>query len=80
MPRTIRLVLGIVLIESMLAGLWWSMLQPDETGRTHFIDASGPAQTGEIMGTAMGVVLGFAIFLFFIASAADRKRAAAKRP
>jgi hypothetical protein len=81
MSRKIRLLIAIVLVEGGLAGLWWYMLQPDPaTGRTNFINADGPAQVSQTMGTAMGVVLGFAVFLYFIASAADRRRAAAKRP
>jgi hypothetical protein len=74
MSRRVRLLLGIVLVESMLAGLWY-MLQPDERGRTQFLSPDGPAEVGRIMGTAMGAMLGLAIFLYFIASAADRRRA-----
>lgn len=83
MSRLVRLILAIALVESMLAGLWWYMLQPDPmTGRTNFIDpAAGPAEVSQMMGTAMGVVLGAAIFLFIVASAADRRKAAiARRP
>lgn len=76
MSRRVRLLLGIVLVEPMLAGLWWYMLQPDERGRTQFLSPDGPAEVGRIMGTAMGAMLGLAIFLYFIASAADRRSAA----
>ena len=74
MSRLVRMLIAIVLVEGALAYLWWYLLQPDETGRTNFVNADGPAQVGQIMGTAMGAVLGFAIFLYFVASAADRKR------
>jgi hypothetical protein len=79
MPRVVRLLIGIIVVEGALGWLWWHLLQPDATGRTHFLNADGPAEVSRIMGGAMGAVLGFALFLFFIASAADRRRKA-KRP
>lgn len=77
MSRLARLIVGLVVVEGALAYLWWQMLQPDVTGRTHFIDANGPVEVGRTMGMAMGAILGFAVFLFIIGTAADRKKAAA---
>lgn len=78
MNRIVRLVVGLTIIEGALAYLWWRLLQPDVIGRTHFIDASGPVEVSRTMGMAMGGVLGFGLFLFFVFGAAQRKKAAAR--
>lgn len=76
MNRLVRMIVAIVLVEGLLAGLWWYLLQPDPaTGRIAYDPVTGPAKLGEIMGTAMGAALGFAIFLHVIGTVAARKKA-----
>ena len=72
MTRAKRTILAVIVIELLLAGLWYYLARspgagPD-TGRV----------LGETMGTAMGVILGLSPLLYLLARSNDRK-AAAKR-
>ncbi|HEX8224818.1 MAG TPA: hypothetical protein VF605_13450 [Allosphingosinicella sp.] len=72
MTRAKRTLLVLVLIELMLAGLWYYLARspgagPD-TGRV----------VGQTMGTAMGVILGLSPLLYLFARSNDRKAAAKK--
>lgn len=72
MTRAKRTILALIVIELMLAGLWYYLARvpgagPD-TGRV----------LGETMGTAMGVILGLSPLLYLLARSNDRKAAAKK--
>jgi hypothetical protein len=71
MTRTKRTMLALILLELLLAGLWWylaDMAQSPDSAR----------EIGRTMGTVMGVVLGLSPLLYLLARSNDRK-AAAKR-
>jgi hypothetical protein len=73
----IRLLVVVVLVEVGLAMSWWNMMHPGPG--TGALSAERAAKLGEIMGGAMGAVLGLAFLLYFVARANDRRRAASRR-
>lgn len=77
MSKKARLILVLVIIEAALAGLWWylaryGMANPDR------VTAEFQQVVGQIMGTAMGALLGLGVILFFVAARNDRKAARAR--
>ncbi len=76
MMYRIRLLTAVLLVEIGLAFSWWHMMQPVPGARP--MSAERAAKLGEIMGSAMGAVLGLAFLLYFVARANDR-RAASRR-
>jgi hypothetical protein len=74
--RTKRTILALLLIELMLAGLWWYL-----AGMAASSPGSSPDSgkvIGQTMGTVMGVVLGLSPLLYLLARSNDRKVAAKK--
>ena len=72
MTRTKRTILALVLLELMLAGLWYYLAAMPNSN-----PESGKV-IGQTMGTVMGVVLGLAPLLYLLARSNDRKAAAKK--
>ena len=77
MSKRRRTVIGIILVELLLAGLWYYL---------HTRAAGGPdanpefaVRLGETMGTAMGLVLGLSPALYLLARRNDRKDAERRR-
>ena len=71
MSRAKRTILALVLIELLLAGLWF-YLAAMASGSSGASPDSGRV-IGQTMGTAMGVVAGLAPFLYLFARSNDRK-------
>lgn len=74
MSKKARLILMMVIIEAVLAGIWWylarfGMANPDR------VTADFQAVVGQTMGMAMGGLLGIGFILFFVAARNDRKAA-----
>ena len=74
MSKKARLILVMVIIEAVLAGIWWylarfGMANPDR------VTADFQAVVGQTMGMAMGGLLGIGFILFFVAARNDRKAA-----
>lgn len=74
MSKKTRLILAMVVIEAVLAGIWWylarfGMANPDR------VAADFQAVVGQTMGMAMGGLLGLGFILFFVAARNDRKAA-----
>ena len=74
MSKKARLILMMVIIEAVLAGIWWylarfGMANPDR------VTADFQAVVGQTMGMAMGGLLGIGVILFFVAARNDRKAA-----
>ena len=68
MSRLARFVIGMVVIEAFLAGLWWYLMTlPGQK-------PEAPMVIGQVMGGAMGLVLGFGVFLFVVTLVAQKKR------
>jgi hypothetical protein len=72
MSKKARLILVMVIIEAVLAGIWWylarfGMANPDR------VTADFQAVVGQTMGMAMGGLLGIGVVLFFVAARNDRK-------
>lgn len=67
-----RVILVLVILELLLAGMWWFLAQ---------MGASDPSSVtpdfqktlGETMGMAMGALLGFGVLMVFVAARNDRK-------
>ncbi|MGX9147433.1 hypothetical protein [Mesorhizobium sp. 128a] len=79
MSKKTRLILVVVIIEAVLAGIWWylarfGMANPDR------VTADFQAVVGQTMGTAMGGLLGLGVILFVAAARSDRKAAQQKTP
>jgi len=72
----IRLLAAILLVEIGLGITWWNLMQPAVGGSA--MPAEKAARIGEIMGGAMGAVLGFAVLLYFVTRANDRRRSATR--
>jgi hypothetical protein len=72
----IRLLAAILLVEIGLGITWWNLMQPAVGGPA--VAAEKAARIGEIMGGAMGAVLGVAVLLYFVARANDRRRSASR--
>ncbi|PZV35223.1 hypothetical protein [Mesorhizobium kowhaii] len=74
MSKKARLILAMVIIEAVLAGIWWYLARfgianPDR------VTADFQAVVGQTMGMAMGGLLGLGFILFFVAASNDRKAA-----
>jgi hypothetical protein len=76
MARTKRTILLVAAIEIFLAGLWFFLA--NLAARTPGARPDAARILGETMGTAMGVVLGLAPFLYLLARSNDRNAAAKK--
>ncbi|HEX8449573.1 MAG TPA: hypothetical protein VF652_08280 [Allosphingosinicella sp.] len=72
MTRTKRTILALVLLELLLAGLWYYLASMPNSN-----PESGEV-IGRTMGTVMGVVLGLSPVLFLLARSNDRKAAGKK--
>jgi hypothetical protein len=72
MTRTKRTILALVLLELLLAGLWYYLATAPGAGPD-----SGRV-IGQTMGTVMGVVLGLSPLLYLLARSNDRKAAERK--
>jgi hypothetical protein len=72
MTRMKRTILALVVLELLLAGLWYYLASAPgggpETGRV----------VGQTMGAAMGLLLGLSPVLLLLARSNDRKAAAKK--
>ena len=74
MSRKARLLIVFVIVEALLAGIWWylaryGMANPDR------VTADFQAVVGQTMGMAMGGLVGIGFILFFVAANNDRKAA-----
>lgn len=74
MSKKARPILVMVIMEAVLAGIWWylarfGMANPDR------VTADFQAVVGQTMGMAMGGLLGIGVILFFGAARNDRKAA-----
>ncbi|AZO00356.1 hypothetical protein EJ066_26305 [Mesorhizobium sp. M9A.F.Ca.ET.002.03.1.2] len=72
MSKKERVIFVTVILEAALAGLWWylasyGMANPD------LVTADFQQVVGQTMGTAMGILLGVGVILFFVAARNDRK-------
>jgi hypothetical protein len=74
MTRVKRTILALVLIELILAGLWYYLANMAATSPNAHADAG--RTIGQTMGTVMGVVLGLSPVLYLLARSNDRKAAA----
>lgn len=79
MSKKVRVILAIVILEALLAGIWWylarfGMANPDR------VTPDFQAVVGQTMGMAMGGLLGLGVVLFFVAARNDRKGVQNKAP
>lgn len=79
MSKKARVILAIVILEALLAGIWWylarfGMANPDR------VTPDFQAVVGQTMGMAMGGLLGLGVVLFFVAARNDRKAVQNKAP
>ncbi|MFA6157029.1 hypothetical protein [Mesorhizobium sp.] len=79
MSKKARLILAIVILEAVLAGIWWylahfGMANPDR------VTSDFQTVVGQTMGMAMGGLLGLGVVLFFVAARNDRKDVQNKAP
>ncbi|RUW44424.1 MULTISPECIES: hypothetical protein [unclassified Mesorhizobium] len=77
MSKKARVILTMVIIEAVLAGIWWyladyGMTNPDR------VKPDFQAVVGQTMGMAMGGLLGVGFILFFIAARNERKALTSK--
>lgn len=71
MTKVKRTILAIVLVEVILAGIWYYLVglgltQPER------VTADYQSTLGSTMGMAMGAFLGFGLLLLFIAAKRDK--------
>ena len=73
MSKKTRTVLAIVLVELLLAGIWFYLAS---LGAAHPERVSPDFQrtVGSTMGAAMGAFLGLGLILFLMAAKRDRQR------
>ncbi len=76
MTRTKRTILALILLELLLAGLWFYLANMAATSPGASPDSG--RVIGQTMGAAMGVVLGLSPVLYLLARSNDRKAAAKK--
>jgi len=76
MTRTKRTILALILLELLLAGLWYYLANMAASSPGSSPDSA--REIGRTMGTVMGVVLGLSPFLYLLARSNDRKAAAKK--
>jgi hypothetical protein len=77
MTRVKRTLLALVLVELILAVLWYYLADLAATSPGASPDSG--RVIGQTMGSAMGVVLGLSPLLYLLARSNDRKAAAKKR-
>jgi len=71
MTRKARVILAIVVVELLLAGLWYYLTILAVT-RGNTPDAA--KIIGQTMGMAMGGLLGLGVIMFIVAAKADRTK------
>ena len=76
MSRTKRVIIVMALIQLLLAGIWIYLAHLAATSAGAHPDAQ--RVIGQTMGSAMGLLLGLTIPLYFLARVNDRKAAARK--
>jgi hypothetical protein len=76
MTRSKRTILLVVLLELMLAGLWFYLANMAATSPAAHADSG--RVIGQTMGMAMGIILGLSPVLYLLARSNDRKAAAKK--
>lgn len=76
MTRAKRTILALILLELILAGLWYYLTRMAVNAPGASPDSA--RAIGETMGTVMGVVLGLSPLLYLLARSNDRKAAAKK--
>ena len=76
MTRAKRTILALLLLELILAGLWFYLA--DMAATSPGANPNSGRVIGRTMGTVMGVVLGLAPLLYLLARSNDRKAAAKK--
>ena len=67
-----RLVLVLIVVEALLAGLWWYLASYGAANPGN-VTADFQQTLGQTMGMAMGGLLGLGVLLFFVAARNDRK-------
>ena len=72
MTRAKRTIVALIVLELLLAGLWYYLARAPGAG------PDTARVLGETMGTAMGVILGLSPLLYLLARSNDRKAAAKK--
>ncbi|MEO7634599.1 MAG: hypothetical protein ABIS38_03000 [Sphingomicrobium sp.] len=72
MTYKMRAVLGIVLVELLLGGLWL-YLAARGAERPSRVTADFQATLGSTIGAAMGALLGLGVLLLLIAAKRDRR-------
>jgi hypothetical protein len=72
MTYKMRTILAVVLVEFILAGIWFYLaaLGAEQPER---VTADYQRTLGSTIGMAMGVLLGFGLILYFIAAKRDRQ-------
>jgi hypothetical protein len=71
MSKRKRTLIGIAVVELLLAGLWYYLHMRAVNSPTWSPD--GPERIGRTMGMAMGVILGLAPLLYLLARSNDLK-------
>jgi hypothetical protein len=74
MSKKARPILVMVIIEAVLAGIWWYLARFGKANPDR-VTADFQAVVGQTMGMAMGGLLGIGFILFFVAARNDRKAA-----
>ena len=71
MSKKTRTILAVVLVELILAGIWFYLASfgAENPGR---VTADFQRTLGSTMGMAMGAFLGFGLILFLMAARRDR--------
>lgn len=71
MSRRKRVLLAIVLVELVLAGIWFMLTMAAEGSSTQ---PDAARTIGETMGMAMGGLLGLGFILYLMAAKADNAK------
>jgi len=74
MSKKTRLIVTMVIIEAVLAGIWWYLARFGTTNPDR-VTPDFQAVVGQTMGMAMGGLLGIGFILFLVAARNDRKAA-----
>jgi hypothetical protein len=72
MSKKVRVSLAAVVIEAVLAGIWWYLARYGLANPDH-VAPNFQEVVGQTMGMAMGAFLGLSVILFFVAARNDRK-------
>jgi uncharacterized membrane protein YgaE (UPF0421/DUF939 family) len=70
MSKKKRTILAILLVELLLAGIWYYLAA---LGATHSVQPDYQRTVGQTMGAAMGAFLGFGFILYLMAAKRDRQ-------